>query len=163
MTMNKKIDGDGTNEQLVNKLKAAKCVDCACFNLRKAARAITQFYDEALRPTGLRATQFSLLTATALLGSITVTRLAEIAVMERTTLTRNLRPLEKKGLINVSRGDDQRTRVVTITQHGKEVLSKALPLWEKTQSHIVRGLGPGRWKNMRADLEEFLTLGKGRM
>ena len=74
---------------------------CICFNLRKAARVITQIYDEAFRPTGFRSTQMPLLVATAALGPVTVNRLAEAVVMDRTTLTRNLKPLEKQGLLRV--------------------------------------------------------------
>ncbi len=156
--MSKKLEGERTIEQQINRLTVAKCMDCACFNLRKATRAITQLYDEALRPMGLRVTQFSLLIATMMLGSITVTRLAEIGVMDRTTLTRNLRPLEKKGLIKVVPGDDHRTRVVTLTTRGKDVLSKAIPLWEKAQSRVVKGLGQKRWNSLRADLGEVVLL-----
>lgn len=156
--MSKKLEGDRAIEQQVNKLTVAKCMDCACFNLRKTARAITQLYDEALRPTGLRVTQFSLLIATTMLGSVTVTRLAEIGVMDRTTLTRNLKPLEKKGLIKVVTGDDQRTRVVTLTTRGKEVLAKALPLWEKAQARVIKRLGQERWNSLQGDLEEVVSL-----
>lgn len=156
--MSKKLEGDRAVEHRVDKLTVAKCVGCTCFNLRKTTRAITQLYDEALRPTGLRVTQFSLLIATTMLGSATVTRLAEIGVMDRTTLTRNLKPLEKKGLVKVAPGDDQRTRVVTLTTHGQEVLAKALPLWEKAQARIVKGLGQERWNSLRADLEDVVSL-----
>jgi|ERR1700739_3134724 DNA-binding MarR family transcriptional regulator len=156
--MNKKHEGDRAIEQRVNKLTVAKCMDCTCFSLRKTTRAITQLYDEALRPTGLRVTQFSLLIATVMLESVTVTRLAEIGVMDRTTLTRNLKPLEKKGLIKVTPGDDQRTRVVTLTTHGKEALSKALPLWEKAQARVIKELGQERWKSLQANLGEVVLL-----
>jgi DNA-binding MarR family transcriptional regulator len=156
--MSKKLEGERAIEQRVNKLTVAKCMDCACFNLRKTTRAITQLYDEALRPMGLRVTQFSLLIATMMLGSVTVTRLAEIGVMDRTTLTRNLKPLEKKGLIKVVPGDDQRTRIVTLTAHGKEVLSKALPLWEKAQSRVIKRLGQERWNSLMTNLSEMVSL-----
>jgi DNA-binding MarR family transcriptional regulator len=156
--MSKKLEGDRTIEHRVDRLTAAKCVDCACFNLRKAARVTTQFYDKALRPTGLRITQFSLLIATMMLESVTVTRLAEIGVMDRTTLTRNLKPLERKGLIKVAPGDDQRTRVVTLTTRGQEVLAKALPLWEKAQARVIKELGQERWKSLQADLGEVVSL-----
>ncbi len=156
--MSKKLEGERAIEQRINKLTVAKCMDCACFNLRKTTRAITQLYDEALRPTGLRVTQFSLLIATMMLGSVTVTRLAEIGVMDRTTLTRNLKPLEKKGLIKVVPGDDQRTRIVTLTAHGKEVLSKALPLWEKAQSRVIKRLGQERWNSLMTNLSEMVSL-----
>jgi DNA-binding MarR family transcriptional regulator len=156
--MSKKLEGERAIEQRVNKLTVAKCMDCACFNLRKTTRAITQLYDEALRPTGLRVTQFSLLIAITILESVTVTRLAEIGVMDRTTLTRNLRPLEKKGLIKVVSGDDQRTRIVTLTAHGKEVLSKALPLWEKAQARVIKRLGQERWNSLMTNLSEMVSL-----
>lgn len=156
--MSKKLEGYRAIEHRVDMLIAGKCVDCACFNLRKAARVITQLYDKALRPTGLRVTQFSLLIATMMLESVTVTRLAEIGVMDRTTLTRNLRPLEKKGLIKVAPGDDQRTRVVKVTTRGQEVLAKALPLWEKAQARVIKELGQERWNTLQVDLGEVVSL-----
>lgn len=155
--MNKKLEGDRAIEERVNKLTVAKYMDCACFNLRKTARAVTQLYDEALRPSGLRCTQFSLLIAATRLEPVTVTHLAEIAVMDRTTLARNLRPLEKEGLMNVTPGDDQRTRIVTVTPRGKEVLLQAFPLWEKAQAWVIKGLGLNRWKSLRMNLEEVVS------
>ncbi len=136
----------------------ADCPNCACFNLRKAARAVTQLYDNILRPTGLRATQFSLLVATSLSGPITVTRLAEMGVIDRTTLTRNFKPLEKRGLIEVALGEDRRTRVVRLTRRGKEALRKALPLWKKGQAHIIRELGMERWSALKANLSDVVSL-----
>ncbi len=156
--MSKKLENDRAIEQRVNKLTVAKYLDCACFNLRKTARAITQLYDEALRPSGLRCTQFSLLVAATMLEPVTVTHLAEIVVMDRTTLARNLMPLEKEGLIKVAPGDDQRTRIVTLTLRGKKVLSEAFPLWEKAQARVVRGLGEERWNSLKANLKEAVTL-----
>ncbi len=147
-------------EQVVNKQTAARFMDCTCFNLRKAARAVTQMYDEALRPSGLRCTQFSLLTATTMLEPVTVTRLAEVVVMDRTTLARNLMPLEKRGLLNVTAGDDLRTRIVTLTTKGKEVLAKAIPLWEKAQGRIVKGMGLEHWNDMRIHLEKMVAQAK---
>ncbi len=158
--MTSKLENDKAIEQRVNKKAVAKYMDCACFNLRKTARAITQLYDEALRPSGLRCTQFSLLIATTMLEPVTVTRLAEVVVMDRTTLARNLMPLEKEGLMNVTPGDDQRTRIVTLTLRGKEVLLRALPLWEKAQARVVGGLGQERWKSLQANLKEAVSLAK---
>jgi DNA-binding MarR family transcriptional regulator len=160
--MTKILEDNRAIEQRVNKLTVAKYMDCVCFNLRKTARAITQLYDEALRPSGLRCTQFSLLIATTRLEPVTVTHLAEVVVMDRTTLARNLRPLEKKGLMNVTRGDDQRTRIVTLTTRGKEVLSRALPLWEKAQARVVRGMGQERWTALEANLKEVVTQATGK-
>jgi len=144
--------------KLVVRSDIVKCMDCACFNLRKTARAITHFYDEMLRPTGLRTTQFTLLVATMMLGPITVTRLARVGVMDRTTLTRNLRPLERQGLIKAALGKDHRTRVVTFTPEGQKALSQALPLWKKAQALIVKELGQDRWNSLRADLGELVSI-----
>lgn len=135
-----------------------QCTGCACFNLRKAARAVTQLYDEVLRPAGIRTTQFSLLVATSMAGSPTVTRLAEIAVMDRTTLTRNLEVLKKQGMIEIGAGDDRRTRVVNVTQVGRDALKAALPLWEQAQSRIVKGLGESRWQSLQANLSEIVAV-----
>jgi DNA-binding MarR family transcriptional regulator len=136
----------------------ADCPNCACFNLRKAARAVTQLYDNMLRPTRLRATQFSLLVATSLFGPISVTRLAEMGVIDRTTLTRNFKPLEKRGLIEVMSGKDRRTRVVSLTGRGREALRKALPLWKKAQASVVKELGQDRWKSLQANLREVVSV-----
>jgi DNA-binding MarR family transcriptional regulator len=133
-------------------------MDCACFNLRKAARVVTQLYDKALRSTGLRTTQFTLLVGISMLGTVTVTRLAQIGVMDRTTLTRNLKPLERKGLIQITPGKDQRTRVVTITDEGQKALVQALPLWKKAQVGVVKRLGQERWNSLRTDLGEVVSL-----
>lgn len=132
--------------------------ECACFNLRKAARAVTQYYGEALKPSGLRATQFTLLVAIYNAGPITINRLAERLIMDRTTLTRNLRPLEKQGLIESASGEDRRTRAVTLTDRGREVLSQALPLWEQAQRQIVELLGRERWGEMLEHLSETVAL-----
>lgn len=144
----------------IDKSELAKCTECACFNLRKATRVITQLYDEALRPTGLRATQFSLLVAVKMFGQITVTRLAKMGVMDRTTLTRNLKPLEKQGLIKIESGEDKRKRIVTLTPKGTETLAKALPLWEKAQARVIKGLGPERWGSVMKNLSEMVSLTK---
>ena len=136
----------------------AECTNCACFNLRKAARAVTQLYEEILRPTGLRATQFSLLVAASLFGPITVTRLAEMGVIDRTTLTRNFKPLVKRGYIEVVLGKDRRTRVVSLTGRGGKVLRKALPLWKKAQAHVVRKFGRERWNSLQSNLREVVSL-----
>lgn len=146
----------------MDKSELAKCMECTCFNLRKAARAVTQLYDKALRPTGLRTTQFTLLVGISMLGTITVTRLAEIGVMDRTTLTRNLKPLERKGLIQITHGKDQRTRVVTMTDEGQKALEQALPLWKKVQADVVKRLSQERWSSLRADLGEVVSLASKR-
>ena len=125
---------------------------CACFNLRKAARAISQMYDEAFRPTGLGANQLSLIAVTAALEPVTVKRLAEATVMDRTTVTRNLKPLEKQGLLRIHAGEDRRERVVSLTPNGKKKLQEARPIWRALQARVAKGLGPERMTRLLEDL-----------
>src|SRR5712691_742929 len=117
---------------------------CACFNLRKASRAVTQLYDELLRPTGLRITQFTLLTLVSGFGTVSVTRLANAAVMDYTTLVRNLKLLEREGLVRSRATQDRRVREVSLTDRGRRALAPALPLWEKAQARVAKQLGPRR-------------------
>jgi len=131
---------------------------CLCFNIRKAARAITHLYDRFLRPAGLRATQFALLMAARINGPVTLTRLAKITVMDRTTLTRNLVVLEKRGFITIQSGEDRREREVSLTPIGYEILEKAASLWAQAQGHIQEGLGMERLENLLCDLKETITL-----
>jgi DNA-binding MarR family transcriptional regulator len=138
----------------------AKCTECACFNIRKASRAVTQLYDEMLQSSGLRVTQFTLLVVLARAGSITITRLGQRLVMDRTTMTRNLKPLANQGLITIESGQDQRTRIVTLTASGREALAKAFPLWEKAQTHVVERLGRKRWSILLSDLSATVTLAR---
>ena len=132
---------------------------CVCFNIRKSARAITQLYEEALRPTGLRATQFTLLVATRVMGTVTISDLAKGLVMDRTTLTRNMKPLEKKGFIRILPGqEDRREREVTLTLAGQEILSAALPLWKTVQQSVVESLGHNRVTRLMKDLSATIQL-----
>jgi DNA-binding MarR family transcriptional regulator len=131
---------------------AAAVKDCTCFNLRKAARAVTQLYDEFLRPSKLRATQFSLLAAINLHGTATITQLAEATVMDRTTLKRNLELLEREGLVRIRPGEDARVREVSLTQTARDRLAAALPLWEKAQAHVTERLGRARTQRFLSDL-----------
>jgi len=126
--------------------------------VRKAARAITKLYEEVLRPSGLRATQFSLLMATRVMGPVTVVKLAQVMVMDRTTLTRNLQILETRGLITIRPGEDRREREVTLTAVGMEVLTKAVPLWEEAQERVKKELGEERLQNLLGDLSEMISL-----
>ncbi|MCM8919110.1 MAG: MarR family winged helix-turn-helix transcriptional regulator [Candidatus Thiodiazotropha sp.] len=126
---------------------------CAVFNLRKASRAITQLYEEMLRPSGILPTQFTLLVAVRGMGPIAISKLADQLVMDRTTLTRNLKPLERDGLLRVIPGmQDQRSREVKVTQKGINQLGIALPLWRDAQRKIRKALGDSRLDRMLDDL-----------
>jgi DNA-binding MarR family transcriptional regulator len=136
----------------------AMSTDCACFNVRKAARALTALYDRALAPTGLRATQSTLLVALARAGNIPLTRLAGILGMDRTTLTRNLEPLERDGLVAVRPGADRRVKLAGITEKGRKALAAAMPLWREAQRQIAEGTGVGRWNELRRELGRITAL-----
>ena len=142
----------------IGRLDLAKSRFCVCRNLRSASRAVTQLYDEMLKPGGLRATQLGVMTTIANFGSVTINRLAQMLVMDRTTLTRNLKLLEKQGLIKTTPGEDRRTREVTLTDKGQQVLAQALPLWEKAQERVVKAFGAERWNATMADLSDLVTL-----
>jgi DNA-binding MarR family transcriptional regulator len=135
-----------------DRAKAASVRRCACFNLRKAARAVTQLYDDALRSTGLRTTQFSLLTVVLGFGKVTITQLAEEAVMDRTTLSRNLELLERERLVVIRPGADARVREVELTRAGHDKLNAAFPLWEQAQAELIKKLGADRMERLLGGL-----------
>ena len=129
---------------------------CACFNLRRVTRAVTQLYDDFLRPTGLRVTQFSVLVALRNMERATVNQLADKLVVDRTTLTRNLRPLQQAGLVRTRPGVDRRVREISLTPAGEEKLHQALPRWREAQNEMRRSLGRDRLDRLLADLSATL-------
>ena len=132
---------------------------CACFGLRKAARVVTQIFDEALRPSGLGAAQFNLLVAVALMEAPTITGLARVLAMDPTTLLRNLAPLARDKLVRVDPGEDRRTRIVTLAERGATALGLALPLWRRAQARIVEHIGPERLPALSERLAALAALG----
>ncbi len=120
-----------------------ECAACACFAVRRAARAITQHYDRHLRPAGLRVTQFTLLTVLALGGPLPLSRLASRLGTDRTTLTRNLRPLAARDLVKVQPGEDRRVQVLELTPKGVAAARAALPRWREAQRKIAGHFTPG--------------------
>ena len=131
---------------------------CASTHLRKAARAVTQVFDEALRSSGLRATQFTLLVTIRLAGETPISELAEKMAMDRTTLSRNLKPLARKGLLEVRPGEDGRMRLLRITPEGERALGKAYPLWERAQHEVVGALGEDRYEALLGDVAQAVSL-----
>ena len=125
---------------------------CADFNLRRATRLVSQAFDHALRPTGLKITQFSLLVAAHMNGNLILRKLAKVMGMDRTTLSRNLAILENKGLVVLERGDDRREVRAQLTPAGLKALQEATPLWRRTQERITAGLGDERWGKLLAEL-----------
>ncbi len=113
---------------------------------------VTQAYDAALRPAGLRATQFTMLSVLAKRGQIRQSEFADILGMDGTTLTRNLRPLLKNEWIQIDREEDQRVRLISIAKPGRQVLDEAVPLWRQVQSQFVIGLGDEQWSGLLGTL-----------
>jgi len=130
--------------------------NCACLKVRMAARAVTRAYDDALRPIGLRSTQLSVLVAVAIEGAISIAALASFLGMDRTTLTRNLRPLEKEGLISIGPEGWHRSRTLEITKKGKSRLREAVPLWERAQGTLRQKLGYEAWVGVRDGLDRLI-------
>ena len=114
---------------------------CMCANLRRTARAMNQLYEEALRPAGIRATQFTILQAFSLAGEITQRQLGQILAMDSTTLTRTLTIMSRHGWIAKQRGEDRREWRMRLSKAGEIQLRKALPYWEAAQTELRRELG----------------------
>ena len=128
---------------------------CGCFNTRKAARAVTRFYDGMLAPSGLKATQLTMLGAISISGPARMSELAEMLALDKTTLTRNLKLLEAAGLIAIAAGADRRARVVALTGAGTDALERALPRWREAQRRMAEHLGEARMRRLVDDLAEL--------
>jgi DNA-binding MarR family transcriptional regulator len=127
--------------------------ECALANLRRAARAVTRMFDEALAPSGLRSTQFTLLATVAAAGIVNVTELAEQLGMDRTTLARNLGPLERDGLLQIATGTDQRVRLVSLSEAGQQKLRNAVPLRAAVQERVVNTVGDDTYRRFLGTLD----------
>ena len=114
---------------------------CVNNNLRRATRIVSSFYDEILRSVGLHANQLVLLVVPYLRGPISINAMAERAGLDRTTLVRNLKLIEERGLITIRPGEDLRMHIVTLTPKGRKMLIVAVPLWEKAQRQVIELLG----------------------
>jgi DNA-binding MarR family transcriptional regulator len=127
---------------------------CACFDLRKATRAVSRMYDDFLRPLGLNIKQYSLLRAIEREPQISVSTLGRYMVMDRTSVTRALVPLERDGLVRSSAGSDKRVRIVFLTKKGAKLLARARPRWDEAQKSFLNLVGDQRWVTMRAVLRD---------
>jgi DNA-binding MarR family transcriptional regulator len=131
---------------------------CTCGELRKAARAITLLYDNALKSSGLLSTQLNVLDVICNSDSTKISDLSGKQGMDRTTLTRNLSVLERQGFIKISPGRDHRTRIVTATQKGHNAVAKALPLWNEVQDKVKQQMGENSWRELMQNLGHFVTV-----
>jgi len=135
---------------------------CACAGLRRAARAVTRLYDEALRPSGLRVTQFSLMQVLGRArGALTQGTLGELLALDSTTLSRTLRPLERRGWIRTVPGADRRERRLALTSAGRRQLERARPHWERTQARLRKQVGATRWSGLFAAFDLVTEAARG--
>lgn len=135
--------------------------NCVCFNLRRVARVVTQFFDAEMRRHGIRSTQGTLLSALHVTGASTMADLSEFLGMERTTLLRNLRPLQRDGLVSVEGGGQGGFVELSLTAKGRKLIEKLAPAWESAQRAAVQVLGEKRWSAVLADLDKVAAALKG--
>jgi DNA-binding MarR family transcriptional regulator len=131
-----------------------------CGSLRRTSRVLTQLYEEALRPFGLRSSQFTILQFLSLAGEVSQGQLGEMLAMDSTTLTRTLEIMARKDWIERRRGEDRRERRLRLAKTGETQLKRALPAWEKVQSRLRHQLGEQTWKNLMqltTQVTEMLT------
>jgi DNA-binding MarR family transcriptional regulator len=131
---------------------------CLCANFRRAARALTQLYDDALRPLRLRVTQFTVLQALSLAGEVSQGQLGEILAIDSTTLTRTLEIMRKRRWIETRRGRDGRERLLKLSKTGREQLDRASPAWQGVQDRLRSEIGDERWAEMFRQTAEITTI-----
>ena len=129
-----------------------------CGSFRRAARALTQFYEEALRPLGLRATQMTVLQVLARVGEVSQGQLGKILAMDSTTLTRTLAIMVREGWIAERRGDDRRERWLSLSKSGNRMLRRASPIWENAQAQLRARLGDQAWQGLLHMTNQVATI-----
>lgn len=135
-------------------------LQCNCSALRSATRALTQAYDEVLRPSGLRMTQFSILARIGAVGPMPVSNLAGLLAMDRTTLGRNLKPLERDDLVVIEVGADRRERLISLSTAGWRALKGAMPLWKSVHTRFEEKFGARESAALRATMREIVAAGQ---
>jgi DNA-binding MarR family transcriptional regulator len=135
--------------------------DCACTTLRKATRAVTRMYDDAMAQTGMSIVQFSILRAIARHGSVPLMQLANQMVMERTTLYRALKPIEARGWVAIA-DTDGRAKLASLTQAGRDAVAEATGAWETAESMLRGRIGAGEWTRIEASLSNLVAVAKER-
>ena len=135
-----------------------RTVDCNCLVVRQAARHVTQLYDRALQPYGLKTSQFGILASLARRGPMAINALAAALVMDPTTLGRNLRPLQRDGLVAIAVAPgDRRSRELRVTPKGQKLLARALPGWTQAQEEFARSFGETRAAEFRDLLRDVVA------
>jgi DNA-binding MarR family transcriptional regulator len=131
---------------------------CVCSTLRMVTRAVTQLYDDVLRPSGLRVTQFSILATLARLGEANLRQLGDVLGIDQTTLTRSLTLLERDGVIERVPHPDGRIKAMRLTAKGRRALEVARPLWAQAQDQVLRELGTKAWTDAKRRLARLLDV-----
>ena len=132
-------------------IQTRKRSECYCINIRHGSNSITDYYDKKMKPTGLTINQYSLLINLDAIAPCTTTQLAQKMYLDRTTLTRNMKPLEKEGFIKNTAQPSQRNKKLILTEKGKSILKKTKPIWNNNQSDNEMYIG-------KENLETLLTL-----
>jgi DNA-binding MarR family transcriptional regulator len=126
---------------------------CASLNFRRTSRMVTRMYDIAMQESGVRSTQFALLVGIAKLQPVTMGALAQILMLDRSTLTRSLRLLEKERMIEISKRAAMRQRFLKLTHSGEKALQRSLPLWRAAHARFVEAVGADYWLKLKNELE----------
>src|SRR5215470_3413176 len=147
---------DGRGARPITGTDRERLSPCVCSTLRMVSRAVTQLYDDILRPSGLRVTQFSILATIAHSGEANLRELEAALAIDQTTLTRSLNLLERDRLIERVPNPDGRVKAMRLTQKGRRVLGVARPLWAHAQDKVLRGLGTTAWDDAQRRLSRLL-------
>ena len=129
---------------------------CLHANIRRATRAIARHYSEALSQTSVERTQFTLLSVIDGYGSVTISDLAKMMIMDQTTVTRNVQALQRKQFVDIKPGEDRRTRIISLSAEGKQALEEAAPHREAAQAHIVDELGSEKVAELLSLLDQIV-------
>lgn len=135
------LSNSNNNRAAILTAKLEDTPQCLNFLLRRSARILTRLYDDALRPVGLRSTQFNVMAVLAMKGPTPLSALATVMAMERSALARNLKPLERKSFVAINVGKDRRTRIAALTPSGRRKLTRALPHWVTAQDQARKLVG----------------------
>lgn len=128
---------------------------CASLNFRRTARAVTRMYDAAMQASGVRSTQFAILIGIAKTQPVSIGVLAKVLVLDRTTLTRSLRLLQKEKLVTISARSTMRRKFLELTPAGERALERSLPLWRLVHAQFVSTVGSEYWLRLRGELESL--------
>ena len=137
---------------------AVPTLACVSYNLRKASRIVSKLYTREMRPAPVRGPQFSLMMMISRRQNPTISELARDIGADRTTMTRNLEQLQKRGFIEITQGKNLRTKAVRIAPKGQAALERSVAYWQKAQNKALKTLGQDRWTRMLTDLSALAPL-----